>query len=435
VAAEKNEQEGAAEESELPETDGEPVAARPRKKKVSRKAAAARGQKSSDADGEEGDADAESQEDAADGEDEGADDDSVNEGADEAGSDEASDAEAAAEAPVENRRERRRKKKRGDGADDGPRDRNARVREQIAKKRAAAEREPEPLTTSEMLDDAFARGTHAAGKWAKANASLIGYAVIALIVGGVGYGVWSWRSAGSAEVASTDLMAGVTADRGRVGEEPAAKQPDDEDPIPTFKTEQARAEAAIKAYEKARTDSPGSGTAILARLGEAGVLLDEHKWDEALAAYREVKGTPLAAADPDVRGRAIEGAAFAIEGKGDKDGALKAFKELDNITGEKGWKELSFYHQARLLAAKGEKEQALKLIKDAREHLQTTGELRNFAYLAGVLDELHRKLDPASAPRRNIGGGANQTMGADELMRMQQEMMRQLQKAKQDKHE
>jgi hypothetical protein len=343
-------------------------------------------------------------------------------------------AEGAVEAKP-NRRERRRRKKLGDDAD-LPRDRNARIRAQHARKKSPEEEEAlTPLSTGEMIDDALARGTARAGKWAKHNANLLQGLLGAALLAGIGYGVYHWQTSAKSELASSDLNLAVQADRARI--DPAAK-PDDDDTIQVYKSAAERNSAALASYRKARSDREGSGTALLARLGEAGVLLDQHSYDEALAAYREVKASPLAAADPDVRGRAIEGIGFALEGKGDLNGAAGAFKELDTITGLKTFKELGMYHQARILAAQGNKEQALKLIKEARERLQTTGESRNASYLMGVLDELQRKLDPTSSPKRGIGGAGKQ-LSVEELQKLQQQIIREMQKAQekgehQDEH-
>lgn len=344
---------------------------------------------------------------------------------------EASEEEAAAEARP-NRRERRRKKKLGDGEAE-PRDRNARLRAQHARKqRAASEEALTPLSTGEMIDDALARGVARAGKWAKVNAGLLQGLVLVLVLGGIGYGVYSWQVGGKSEAASGLLSEAVQADRGRIDPAgPAPAKNGQEELVPVFRTAAERDAAALDGYRKARAARDGSGTAILARLGEAGVLLDKRSFDEALAAYREVKASPLAAADPDVRGRAIEGIGFALEGKGDPEGAIKVYKELDTLTGIKGFKELGMYHQARLLGAKGDKDSALKLLKDARERLQTSGESRSATYLVGVIEELQRKLDPSSAPKRGVGGAGKQ-MSVEELQKLQQQMMREMQKA-QDK--
>jgi hypothetical protein len=351
----------------------------------------------------------------------------------EAGAEEGEEAEAKAtdeeatteEARRENRRERRRRRKRGEAGDE-PLDRNARVRARLQKKRTEAERVVEPLSTTEMLDDASARAFAAAGKWASRNATTIAALVLVAILGGAGYGGWNWYSMSKIEEASTELTAGVQADRGRVDEAPAPKA-GEEELTPVFKTNAARADAALDGYRKARSIAPSSGAAILARLGEAGILLDKQSYDEALAAYREVKASPLAAADPDVRGRAIEGAAFAIEAKGDKDAALKAFKELDSVVGIHGFQELGMYHQARLLALKGDaasKEQALKLLKDAKEKIQTSGESSHVAYLTGVVEELQHTLDPSTAPKKSVAG-PNRQISQEDIDKMLQKMKQQ----------
>ena len=350
---------------------------------------------------------------------------------DEAGAEAASDEAAAedAEEPIkENRRERRRKKKRPDGEG---RDRNARVRDQLLKKKIEAEKPLDPLTTGEMVDDAFARGVAATGKWLRTNASLVQYAVLAIVVGGIGYGVYYWRTSTAAEGATSTFVAGVTADRGHVDPDAKPPKPDEEEDAPTFKTADERANAALTAYRKVETEASGSGTAILAKLGEAGILLDQHKWDDALAAYRTVKASPLAAADADVRGRAMEGAAFALEGKGDRDGALKAFKEIETAQ-VKGFIELSQYHQARLLWKKGDKEASLAMIKAANERLKTSDASRSFAYLKGVLEDLHRQVDPASAPKKSaLGGGPDKQMSMEELQRLQEQIQKQIEKSSQ----
>jgi hypothetical protein len=290
----------------------------------------------------------------------------------------------------------------------------------------------DPLTAGEMVDDAFARGISASGKWLKSNMALVQGLVVALVLGSAGYAVWHWRATSSSEQASSTLMAGVSADRGRV--DPDAKKPEgDELPedAPTFKTREARIDSALVAYRKVTTASKGSGAALLARLGEAGMLLDKKAWDEALTAYREVKASPLAVADPDVKGRAIEGIAFALEGKGDRDAALAALKELETVSGEKGFHELALYHQARLLAAKGDKVKALEMLGAAHKRLAESSDAKHLAYLNGVIEELWRSIDAPSAPKKapSLGGGQ---MSLEEQMRMVQELQEKMRKSQQD---
>lgn len=313
-------------------------------------------------------------------------------------------AEAAGdEEPKENRRERRRKKKRGADGDE-PRDRNERVRESLARKKRQAEAAPTPLSAGEMVDDAFARAVAASGKWVRNNAGIVQALVVLLVAGGVGFVVYTWRTGVSSEKTSSMLMAGVMADSGTVDPDAKRDGPDDREVV--FKTASDRAGSALAGYRQVVAKAPGTAAAILARLGEAGVLLDQEKWDAAAAAYREVKQSPLAAADVDVRGRSIEGVGLALEGKGDRDAAIKAFAELESAQ-VPGFIELSLYHQARLLAKKGEKDKALELIKKAEERLKTASGDAAPVFVKGMLQELHRKLDPASMPKQiSVGDGA-----------------------------
>ena len=343
--------------------------------------------------------------------DSGGEDDEVDGAADSAekGSDE-DDEEAPA--PVkENRAARRKKKKVPEGAE--PKDRNERVRKQLLKKKLEAEAEPEALTAGEMVDDAFARGVAATGKWLKKNSVAVQYVLLAALLASVGGGIYTWLSGSKAEAASGLLARAVTSDRGRVDPDPPPKQPGEEEILPIYKTTQDRVEAALGNYKRAASASTGTGAAVLARLGEGGVLLDARRWDDALAAYREVKASGLATADVDVKARTLEGIGFALEGKGDPNAAMGVFKELESLNA-RGFKELGMYHQARIHAQRGEKERALELVKIARERVKA--DPRGFAYLDGVLDELGRSIDPALGAKSK---GSGKAMGLDQLMNIE----------------
>src|SRR6185503_6609304 len=196
------------------------------------------------------------------------------------------------------------------------------------------------------------------------------WVIVAGIAGGIGYAVYDSRLTKRAEAASADLIKGTLSERGRVVAGTTSKNEEEnpDDPTPVFKSTEEKRETALASYRKVVTSYPGTGAAILARLGEAGVLLDKREWDGALTAYNDVKSSPLAAADVTVRGRALEGVGLTLEGKKDTDGALKAFRELEN-TDARGLKELGMYHQARILHAKGDNDKAKELLKGARERL------------------------------------------------------------------
>jgi hypothetical protein len=324
-------------------------------------------------------------------------------------------------------------------------DRNQNVKQQLLKKRDEAARRKVPLAPGEMVDDALARGMSGAGRWLTSNFGMLQWVIIAAVVGGIGYTVFDNRSIKKAEAASSDLMKGTNSERGRVVAGSSAKGEEEsaDDPTPVFKSNEEKRETALASYRKVATTYPGTGAAILGRLGEAGILLDKREWDGALAAYNEVRATPLAAADVTVRGRAVEGVGLALEGKKDVDGALKAFRELEN-TDAKGLKELGMYHQARILYAKADNDKAKELLKNARERLKNVdsaskssapaspfgGESKPFAFLESQIDDLLKRIDPtalASDTAAGPGGAGGKTVSPDNLKKIQEELQRKMQ--------
>jgi hypothetical protein len=319
---------------------------------------------------------------------------------------------------------RRRKKRAGAGTgeerEDLPRDKNARAKELLTRRQEqAAEKRPVALLPSEMVDDALARSWSATGKWLRTNFYILQWVIVASVVGVAGYMFYVSRTEKKAGNASGTLISAVEAERGRVI--PEDKRTDEDkrfDPTRVFATSDERLNAALTSYNQVIDQHPGTGAAMLAKLGQAGVLLDKRDFGHALDAYNAVLASPLAAADLDVKGRAIEGLGLAKEGKGDLDGALATFGDLAKIDA-KGFKELAKYHQARIHLAKGDKEKAKELLK---ELLALKGEAakdptkdilnpadrgsapgldtQSFPYLKTVAEELLRSIDPNAMPSR-----------------------------------
>jgi predicted negative regulator of RcsB-dependent stress response len=264
--------------------------------------------------------------------------------------------------------------------------------------------------------------------WAKKNQTLVqivgGLLAVALI-GVAGFLYFQHKKETDASV----LLAQAVADeRGRIHE---SKDDDDEQAfggLPTFPTFEARRESALAKYREVVAKYPGTGAAILARLAEGSLLLDMKKPDEAAAAFSDVKGSPLAAADVEVRGRAIEGIGFAHEQKAravpaeaDKhyEQALGAYRELENDVDVRGFKELAMYHQARVLEDKGDKDKAKEILISLRDRLKKPEDSSgvagapqgpSFPYLREVAMDRLRELDPEAAPRDTGGtpGGDTQ---------------------------
>jgi tetratricopeptide (TPR) repeat protein len=337
-------------------------------------------------------------------------------------------------------RERRRKRREGAKEavvakarvvvddDDLPKDRNARAKELLLRRREQAagggRAVQSALLPGEMVDDALARTASAFSKWFRGNWNVIQWVLGGAILVAGGLVFWNHQKEKTSGNASSALAAAVLAERGKVMEED--KRPDEEkelDPAKVFKTPEERSQTAFAAYKKVVDEHGGSGAAILAQLGIAGLHLDKKEYDQALAAYATVLSTSLAGADPDVKGRAIEGTGLAKEAKEDIDGALKAFKDLEAIDA-KGYKELALYHQARLHLAKGDKEKAKELLKSARDKLMAPGvDGHPFQFLEAVVDETLRKIDPTSVPpKTSLSGPKGPQMTMEELEKIQKKI-------------
>jgi hypothetical protein len=263
-----------------------------------------------------------------------------------------------------------------------------------------------------------------AQKWIKDNAQLFTILVVVAVLGLGGFLGWSfWQDKRNADASA--LLAKAFADEhGHVSD----KEPDDGDTLttelyPTFKSAAERRDTAIAQCRAVETRYAGTGAAILARLSEASLLLDAGDAKGALAAYDDVRGSPLAKADPEVRGRAVEGIGFADEllakgeGPGNEkylDEALAAYRDLAAIDST-GIKELGLYHQARVLLAKGNKAKAIDLLKEDHKLVSDPGETHAFPYLAFVVEDRLRELDPTALPPKPMkfpGMGAGGEPGA-----------------------
>ncbi len=262
-------------------------------------------------------------------------------------------------------------------------------------------------------------------KWAKKNQSLVGGLVAAAVLGGTGFlGYWGYERKHEAD-ASVLLAKAMDDENGRIGDPDKEDDPDrPHDPTPIFKTSDDRREAALAGYRDVESKYKGTGAAILARLAEGSLLLDKEDPDGALAAYGDVSNSPLAKADGEVRGRALEGMGFAYEAKADaaageasKDLLEKAGKEyraLEN-TDVEGFKELGMYHQARVLQKQGQNDQAIDMLKKLHERFHTAADDQKFVYLEQVADDALRTLSPDALPPKGPalggkgrGGGKNQ---------------------------
>lgn len=276
--------------------------------------------------------------------------------------------------------------------------------------------------------------------WAKKNQKVVQIVGAALTVALLAIAGFLYYDHKKETDASVVLTKAIDVQRAKIGE--PKKDDDEEEHEQYFKTYEARREAALKAYREVQSKYPGTGAAILARLSEGSLLLDKKDADGALAAYNDVKGSALAAADTEVKGRALEGVGFAHELKAlakpeDKakelDAALAAFKELENAADVKGFKELAMYHQGRVLMNKGDKEEAKKVLLSLKERLAKADDPLaaglptppTYPYLKDVAMDRLREIDPEAAPKPRAGGHGANGMTEEQIQKLIEQMKQQ----------
>ena len=277
-------------------------------------------------------------------------------------------------------------------------------------------------------------------EWAKKNQKLVQVVGAAVLVGLLGFAGYLYYDNKRETEASLGLAKAVEAQRAQIGE---PKKDDDEDSHELhFKTFDERRAAALKQYKEVQSKFPRTGAAILSRLAEGSLLLDQRDADGALAAFNDVKGSALAAADAEVKGRALEGIGFAHELKAQAapdakdaalDAALAAYKELESAVDAKGFTELAMYHQARVLMAKGDKDKAKEILLNLKKRFDVGEDPiapglpapPSFPFLKEVaMDRLH-EIDPAAAPKTHPGaGGGGMNLSPAQIRKMMEDMQK-----------
>ncbi len=311
-----------------------------------------------------------------------------------------------------------------------------------SKKLSTIGKRAEPRRTVAVAADAdpLIERTAKLSDWAKKNQKLVQIVGVALCLGLLGVAGFLYYDNKRETEASLILTKAVEAQRSPIGE-PRKGDDDDDSRQQYYKTFDDRRAAALKQYQEVQSKFPGTGAAILARLAEGSLLLDKRDDDGAITAFTDVKGSALAAADNEVKGRALEGLGFANELKADAtpaekdkylEAALAAFKELEIAVDVRGFKELAQYHQARVLMNKGDKEKAKELLLKVKDSLDKVDDPiavglpvpPSFPYLREVAMDRLREIDPAAAPKSMVppAGGANLT--PEQIRRMIEQMQR-----------
>lgn len=324
---------------------------------------------------------------------------------------------------------RKGKKKKGGGLEVAASKKLSKIGE-----RAQPRREVAVAADADPLIDRTAK----LGEWAKKNQTqvqIVGALIAAALLGVAGFLYFDHKRETDASV----LLAKAVADeRARIGD----TKDDEEAAGPSFKTYEARRDSALGKYREVQGKYPKTGAAILSRLAEGSLLLDKRDADGAVSAFTEVKQSPLASADVEVKCRSLEGLGFAYEVKAQlvageaakfQDEALKAYKELEN-TDVRGFKELAMYHQGRLLMAKGEKDKAKEILLSLKQRMEKPDEPLmggvpmgpSFPYLRQMAFDRLREIDPTAAPKPGKAGGAGAGgMSPEDIQRLIEQMKKQ----------
>ncbi len=404
-AEEEPEDESEAEESDE-SGDAEPGDAEPGEAKAEAKSSGEDESASGDEDEDEDEEDEEEEQDSASPE-------AIAKRLEALGGDEEEDDERLAreeEAKLAARRTKERgpKKKKKAGLDAAASRRLAKIGTKAKPRKRAV---PEAVEAADPIIDR----TQRFGDWAKRNTRLVQAAAVAIVLGGIGLGVYAYHEHSQTVAASAALSEAVADEQGMIG------NPDDDDdsrpkpPIKVFATVAARQDAALAKYRETATTYPGTGAATLARLGEGSLLLDKQDAKGAMAAFNEVIASPLAMADPEVKGRAMEGLGFAYELEAvqkpdqkdkDLDAALQQYKQME-ASDVLGFSQMARYHEARCYETKGDKAKAIEILKKLYEDLTKAGSEHLFDALKESTEGRLRRLDPTALPARKPHIGAN----------------------------
>lgn len=314
------------------------------------------------------------------------------------------------------------------GGADAIKDRNKRLRDEAARKRASRKREravaaTEGLDAGERVDDALTRSAHATAKFLKKNISWLQWVFVAGAAGGIGYLILDYRAGLEDEKESHTLMNAVAAQQGRIAGNDQWRSPDPNliDPREEFASAEERLEAAEKRFRTAIESTTGKGPQLFAHLGLAGVLFDRGKFGDARAEYETAKGLAETASLPAAKGRALEGMALSLEGEGKRDEALKVFAQLADVD---GFGDLGRYHQARLWHAQGESKKALEALQKLREGMVKDADpAARPGFLQASVEELMRSIDPNAVPAPGAQGITPEQL--EQLQRQFEEMQRQ----------
>ncbi|MGZ3458662.1 MAG: tetratricopeptide repeat protein [Archangium sp.] len=244
--------------------------------------------------------------------------------------------------------------------------------------------------------DAFQLYGAEASDWLMKRRQAIGTAVAVLILGGLVAALVHYFTARGEEQAAKQLgQALAVLDRPVIpGTVPPQLAEGEE---PPFKSDHEKDEAIVKSLTDFREAHKGSDAAVTAALplGKAAYRLGNY--DAALAAFGDYtqkgpKKDPLMAS-------AYEGQGYSYEAKGQLDQALAAFQQMAKVESGDYLQGMGQYHQARVLAEQGKKDEAAQMLMGLKTSQPNTAAGRLATERLAVLASQGVKVpEPKTAP-------------------------------------
>lgn len=192
--------------------------------------------------------------------------------------------------------------------------------------------------------------------WQYAREQLPVVLTAAVAVAALVAGFWTWSHfADRRGMAATEIVSRALEIQHQMIIAGAKRQPPGEDGVPRFGSREEKLRAADEELSKLVKKGGRLGTKALAL--RAGVRYDAGRYREALEDYRKA----LPDVDPPLKARLQENIGYCHEALREWDKALEAFRKMPR---DGDGKYLATYHEARILAKKGQTREAAKLFQE-----------------------------------------------------------------------
>ena len=195
----------------------------------------------------------------------------------------------------------------------------------------------------------------------------------------------------------------------------------------SFATRSERAQEALDLYRSFLKEHGPSRGSVWATLGQASSLLDLGKLSEARASFEKAAEST----EPEAQLRALEGIGFSLEAEKKWAAAEKAFSRLKGLdSSAPGARDIADYHVARMKAARGEEQGALKILVALLERLgKPDADVRRLEYLKTQAELQVLALDPKALPDSATRGGPGpgSQLSQEQIQRLLEQLQQQQQ--------